>query len=240
MSSVPDPDAAARQRRKDDLEIQKLEVQLQREAKNAAQTDDLAIRKLEHEIEDIRRRWPWQRAQYLVIMAGVAVSAVSLSLSYCTYQKAVREERQQGLQSAVEHLQNGWPSGAVELAQYEPEGFQVLVKSVDATNSTVQKSWPVVTLAALDELHRYGRLSNEQKADLAKAMTANDVRIGELLVQAASEPEKQGPAYDGLVASIKNHYCVQTSLQRVLGTTPTDWPKTKVDVLGIIGAEPNC
>src|ERR1041384_4872706 len=81
-------------------------------------------------------------------------TALSFFLSYRTYRQATMESARTNLQTASEHLENGWPSAAVELGQFGPEGLRVLVTSVDSTHRTVQKSWPMVTRAALQEIYR--------------------------------------------------------------------------------------
>ena len=240
MSELPIAASDARKALKEQLEIEQLQVQLARDKRDEEETDNLTRKKLRLEIRDIRKRWPWQLAQYVVIIAGVMVSAISLSLSYFTYRKAVREERQKGLQVASEHLQNGWPSGAVELVQYVPEGLDILVKSVDATNATVQKSWPVVTIAAIDELQRYGKLTERQQADLVRAMNSNHARLLELIVEARNTSKKKSPEYAVLLKSINDFSCVQIGLQGVLGSAPPAWEKTRVDANGALGGDPKC
>lgn len=210
-SVVPEDDPAAEKLR---LEIEEIR------ARRALA--DLERRKLEFEVDDVRIRvdgtephWPWQRLQYVAVIGGVLLTLLSLAVTYRGFLKSVEQTRRTNIQAASEHLQRGWPSGAIELAQYGSEGLQMLVASVDATHRTVQQSWPIVTRAALREIERHGdSLTKDEKTFLGIAMKNNHRRIRELL----DRPSPQ--------ENIADYICVQLDLQRVLGTKAQDWDLT--------------
>jgi hypothetical protein len=222
MSEVPDdPEAAARKAHKERLEIDKLELDIAKAKAEAAGKEP---------------HWRWQRAQYLFIFVGV----LSIAAPYLTYWKSVREMHEIGIRTATEHLQNGWPSGAVELAHYDDDGLLILVKSIDPTNATVQKSWPVVTLAALDELLRHKNDLDGYKTDLKKAMDDNHARLQELIQAAHGIPDRKSKEYGDALSVIHNHYCVQVALQKLNPAPPLQWPKTLADIEDLFGAPPHC
>ena len=208
------------------------------------------LTKTELEIEELKRRaraephWVWQRLQVVAIIVGV-------SLSYLTYRRSVEESRQRGLQTAVEHLQNGWPSGALEVAAYGSDGVTILVKSVDSTGGTGQKAWPIPTRAALEEIYSNRQLlSTRQKSTLHAAMGANATKLAEVVytihrdsenvMGAAALGTTVVTAVDDRIETVVQLACIQLSLQQLLGVTPENWANTSKDVLSILGGKPGC
>jgi len=234
MNSVPS--------RKEELEIEKLrlEAETERARRELAQAERL---KVEAEIEELKarlaaREWVWQRAQYVAIVLGIFFTAGSFVLS-------VREEARRNLLTASEHLFEGYPSGAVELADSGKQGLRILVKSIDPTHQLEQKSWPVTTRAALLEIQRLrDDLTPEQKEDLRKAMLRSDATLrNQLTAYARMLRDSQVPkeAISKLKAEVRDLYCIQRDLQAIVTEgPPPSWKNTHESVLSLLFGEPQC
>jgi hypothetical protein len=266
MMTTPAEEA---ERRKTELEIAKLELDIEHERartgigqlelqKAAAELEELRLEnerrerekqqaataeeKLRLDVQDLRRsgRIWWPRIQVLAVVGGVVVSTF-------TYWLSVHQAHDKDIQTAAEHLQNGYPSGAVELGRY-PDALGILVRSVDATHRTEQKSWPVVTLAALDEIYRRRtQLDDQQKRVLRNAMNESDVAIKLRLTSMAagisqpSAPTTSTPVGESQTTrELEDYVCIQLALQNALAEKPQDWDKTYASVLNQLVSKPHC
>lgn len=227
-------DMTTLERDKAAAELRGLILENERRQREKDQADQQRT-KLGLEVSELRARphWLWNRAQYTVVILGVVVSAA-------TYWKSVRESHDKDIQVAAEHLQNGYPSGAVELGRYD-DALGILVKSVDASHKTVQKSWPAVTRAALDEVYRRRQsLTDADKKFLRRGMNENHAEIIKLLVKRTSSPSVPEPVQTQL-PPLQDYVCVQLSLQSVLGPPPPDgWQSTYEQVRGQLLGDPDC
>jgi hypothetical protein len=215
---------------------------------------DIAREKLQLEVEDLRRRphaW-WQRAQIMVVIAGVGISTFSAAISCFNYRKSVRDEHEKNITTAEEHLQKGDPAGAVELGRYD-DALSLLVRSVDATHLTIQESWPIGTRAALHEIFkRRNQLTAEQKEQLEKEMTDSVAALGKQVLVVKMTPPG-GPTTPTITSPtamevqtnlLQNLACIQLDLRQILrnpGDKPDEkWDNTFSAVKGQLGAEPHC
>lgn len=202
------------ERRKVEAEIAKLE--------RGREVDETARIKAGLELQELRNRlagkephWKAQLVQTIVIVIGVIFTAAQIYL-------AVRDNNRKDLLTASEHLHDGYPSAAAWLAEHGREGLHVLVKSVDAAHQLEQKSWPLTTRAALQELRpRSSSLTAEERADLHEAMMRNDAVLRASLTAYGKQPTPE------TMTEIANLHCVQLDLQKVIGEQPPAWESTK-------------
>jgi hypothetical protein len=206
----------------------------------------LEVRKLRAEDDDRGWRRPMERkkaerevrllllqhVQHVAIAVGAIVTALTFSLSYCTYRRSVDDARRREFRGTVERFRQGSTAAIPELMSFEDfraEAVEELIAAVEPLPSPSERAWPALTNAALIALRGH-ELTPEQRQRLMDKMLTNYDALNDF---AGDLEEPMGPKERA--GELRTMVCVQLNLQMVLERAPTGWPATRKTVLRVNG-----